>query len=119
MRVRCSLHVLQLLDPYTTAMYYICHTDLVIKISTKLDFSTNFITERLGGSSDMVTFRCESNSAAVWTHNGVTLTENDEKYQFDTRALTVRQIVGSDEGNYSCVQSGDVTGCLLVYGKHY
>ena len=68
-----------------------------------------------------MTFQCDSNNAPVWRHNGVNLTGNNEKYQMGTRSrsLTVREIVGSDEGDYSCVQSGDITGCLLVYGKHY
>ena len=63
-----------------------------------------------------MTFQCDSNSTPVWRHNGVNLTGNNEKYQMDTRSLTVNDIVGNDEGDYSCVQS---SGCLLVYGKHY
>ena len=47
------------------------------------------------------------------------LMENNGKYEVDQRHLTVKDIVGTDEGNYSCIndQEAYYTGCLLVYGK--
>ena len=42
-----------------------------------------------------------------------------EKYQLDSRTLTIRDIVGSDEGNYTCTfgQETHFAGCLSVYGE--
>ena len=47
------------------------------------------------------------------------LMEDNGKYEVDQRHLTVKDIVGTDEGNYSCIndQEAYYTGCLLVYGK--
>ena len=42
-----------------------------------------------------------------------------DKYDMNQRYLTVRDVVGTDEGDYSCT-FGDVTkpaGCLIVYGE--
>ena len=65
----------------------------------------------------MVTFECNG-VAEVWRHNGMELTEG-EKYQLEQRYLTIRDIVGSDEGNYTCTfnQETHSIGCLLVYGE--
>ena len=43
----------------------------------------------------------------------------DDKYEWDQRHLTVRDIVGTDEGNYSCTFGGVTkpAGCLIVYGE--
>ena len=75
-------------------------------------------TERLGGRGESVTFVC--NGASVgWRLNGVDIVVNNAKYELDQRHLTVRDIVGADEGNYSCFyeQQTYYAGCLLVYGK--
>ena len=65
----------------------------------------------------MVTFECNG-AAVVWRHNGMELT-GGEKYQLEQRYLTIRDIVGSDEGNYTCTfnQETHSVGCLLVYGE--
>ena len=81
-----------------------------------------YLTEQLGDDNEMVTFRCMLDGASdvVWRLNSMDLPENDEKYQRTQRRLTVKNIDGSDEGNYTCV-SGQQThsaGCLLVYGEY-
>ena len=53
-----------------------------------------------------------------WRLNGVDIVVYNGKYELDQRHLTVRNIFGTDEGNYSCVyeQQTHYAGCLLVYG---
>ena len=77
--------------------------------------------ERLGGSGGTVTFSCDSNDAGdvVWKRNDTEIEAGDDKYEWDQRHLTVRDIVASDERTYTCTFGGETqtAGCLLVYGE--
>ena len=83
--------------------------------------SCYYLTERLGDNNEMVTFQCNGASDVVWRLNGTVLpVNNNEKYQTNLGYLTVKNIVHSDEGNYTCVSGEqiDLAGCLLVYGEY-
>ena len=68
-----------------------------------------------------MTFQCESNGAATveWRHNNTVIVADDDKYYMNQRFLTVRDVVGTDEGDYSCTFGGltKPAGCLIVYGE--
>ena len=96
-------------------------------------FTFLLLSELLGGVGKSTNFECDSSdrtsSYLLWKHNGVVLSVSDgDKYSSTITTLTVRDIVDTDEGNYTCtygtammpptVNVTQDAGCLLVYGMN-
>ena len=96
-------------------------------------YALTYVAEELGGRGKQIDISCNTpgrqSSDVFWLRDNVTLdTGNAVKYVLassNTR-LTVKNIVGIDEGNYSCKyensEGEEVTscaGCLIVFGKLY
>ena len=98
-------------------------------------YALTHVAEELGGRGKQIDISCNTpgrhSSEVFWLRNNVTLdTGNVDKYVLASSntalRLTVKNIVGIDEGNYSCKyensEGEDVTsyaGCLIVFGKLY
>lgn len=89
------------------------------------------ITEELGDRGKSTDITCSTpgrqNSDVSWLLDGAILNiENSDKYELSSSKtrLTVKDIVGTDEGNYSCKYLGangeektSYAGCLIVFGE--
>ena len=94
------------------------------------DFICLCLADELGGDNRQVSFVCDTPGRTelevTWYLNSIMLNTVGNKYSLNyaQSTLTVRSIVASDEGNYSCSYTAQQSqtrtsgaGCLTVYGK--
>lgn len=90
------------------------------------------VTEELGDREKSTDITCitpdrQTTSDVSWLRDGALLdTGNSDKYELSSskNRLTVKDIVGTDEGNYSCMyedtngeEQTSYAGCLIVFGE--
>ena len=90
-----------------------------------------YYVEQLGDGSRQLLLTCDTTGRTSlevnWLKDGVLLTIDGNKYLLNSakNRLTIRDIMGADEGNYTCsytagsIQTNAAAGCVLVYGNLY